>query len=333
MRMLNTPITIKNMRLCNRLVMPPMATRVSDDNGAVTDRHRQYYDEKSSGGHIGLIILEHSYIRKEGKAGAGQLSIADDDCVSAMSDLVSVVHKNGTKIIAQINHAGGATTEAISGAVPRSASAVYMQRPALKDSIPEELTITDIQQITDDFACAAKRVQKAGFDGVEIHAAHGYLLNQFFSPLTNKRTDAYTGSTIEGRIKFHLEVIHAVRETVGNDYPIALRLGACDYMEGGSTIADGVYAATAFEQAGVDLLDISGGLCLYDHPSNTSPGYFGDASAAIKQKVNLPVILTGGIRTANDAERLLAAKAADLIGVGRPIVKDSSWAKRALSQC
>ena len=183
----------------------------------------------------------------------------------------------------------------------------------------------------DDFTKAALRAKKAGFDGVEIHSAHGYLLNQFYSPLMNKRKDEYTGDTINGRIKLHLEIIHAIREVVGNDYPLALRLGACDYMTDGSTIKDSIFAAREFEKAGIDFMDISGGFCGYINPTSHKQGYFDELSKAIKDNVSIPVILTGGIVDVETAEILLEQKKADLIGVGRSILKDSKWAEKAMS--
>ena len=183
------------------------------------------------------------------------------------------------------------------------------------------------------FKEAARRVKEAGFDGVEIHSAHGYLLNQFFSPLSNKRTDEY-GKDIMGRIKIHLEVIKAVREAVGKDFPVLLRLGASDYMEGGSTIEHSKIAAVEFEKAGVDILDISGGFCGFMIPAASEQeqdqGYFSSLTSAIKEVVSMPVILTGGITETSAAERLLSQGKADLIGIGRAIYKDSQWAKKAV---
>jgi NADPH2 dehydrogenase len=192
------------------------------------------------------------------------------------------------------------------------------------------LSKAQIQKIIADFADAAVRTQKAGFDAVEIHSAHGYLLNQFYSPLTNIRTDEYGGS-VHNRIRLHLEVIAAVRAAVGDDFPLLLRLGGCDYQPGGSTIADSVAAAREFAQAGIDILDISGGFCGFNNPLFTTAGYFSDMTLPIKQAVQLPVILTGGITTGRQAEDLLACGAADLIGVGRALLKDSNWAAEAIA--
>jgi len=180
-----------------------------------------------------------------------------------------------------------------------------------------------------DFKSAAIRVQKTGFDGVEIHSAHGYLLNQFFSPLTNRRKDEY-GGDVYNRIRIHLEIIEEVREGVGEDFPILLRLGASDYIEGGVTIEDSLIAAREFEKVGVDIIDVSGGLSGYQVEGLTGQGYFSPLSEEIKKIVSIPVILTGGITDAKAAEELLLQSKADLIGVGRAILKNSKWAKNAI---
>lgn len=166
---------------------------------------------------------------------------------------------------------------------------------------------------------------------MEIHSAHGYLLNQFFSPITNRRTDEY-GGILQNRIRLHLEVIAAVREAVGEEHAVLLRLGAIDDLEGGTRVEDSVFAATEFEKAGVDMLDITGGLSGYMRPGHAEPGYFAEFSEPIKKAVSIPVILTGGVTEPEQAEELLAAGKADLIGVGRAILKDSDWAQRAVQE-
>ncbi len=329
MSLLLTPLSIGKLHLNNRLVLPPMATAKSTSDGMVSESLCQYYDEKSKGGYIGLIITEHSYISPEGKASNGQLSIASDKSIDGLRKLTDIIHKNNSKVIAQVNHAGGAAASEITGCPTFSASSYT--NPRYENNTAKEMSLHDIDKVIADFTNAAKRAKEAGFDGAEIHSAHGYLLNQFYSPFRNRRTDEYSGFTLEGRIRLHLQIINAVRQAVGDDFIIALRLGACDYMEGCTTIEDSVKAAILFEKAGLDLLDISGGFCGYNNPKVKEEGYFKDITAAIKQAVQIPVILTGGIVTASAAENLLKENCADMIGVGRAILADSDWAKRAVN--
>lgn len=321
------PIQAGKLVLNNRLVMPPMATSKAEVDGKVSRDIIDYYAEKSEGGYISLIIIEHSFIMPEGKASEQQVSIADDSVVLHLKELAEVIHKNGTKAVMQINHAGSAAAEEVIGTTPVAPSAVANPR---KGNMPRELTGEEIKDIIKGFAVAARRVKEAGFDGVEIHSAHGYLLNQFFSPLTNKRTDEY-GGDIYGRLHIHLQVIEAVRSAVGEDFPLLLRLGASDFIDGGITIEDSQIAAKEFEKAGISILDISGGFSGYNVPELVGrQGYFAPLTEAIKKVVSIPVILTGGITDINAAEQLLTEGKADLIGVGRAILKDSKWAKEAI---
>ena len=323
------PLVVGKLSLHNRLVMPPMATAKAGPNGEMTDNLLGYYDEKSAGGAIGLVITEHCYIALQGRNRVGQPSIADDETVAGWKRFVDIVHRNGSKVVMQINHSGGATSEAATGSQPVGPSDITS--PIGPGETPRPLSCEEIAIIVGQFASAARRVQAAGFDGVEIHAAHGYLLNQFYSPITNKRADEY-GGDLRGRIRMHLEVIEAVRAEVGENFPVLLRFGAVDYIDGGSRIEDAIAAAHEFERAGVDVLDITGGLKGYVRPGHDEPGYFGDVSDAIKQVVSVPVILTGGVTEPRQAEQLLAEGKADLIGVGRAILKDSGWARRAVRE-
>jgi NADPH2 dehydrogenase len=315
-----------NINLKNRLVMPPMATSKAEMDGKVSKAVLDYYAEKSQGGYISLIIIEHSFIMQEGKASNQQLSIAEDSVVEKLKELADIIHSNGSKASMQINHAGSAASFEVTGSDPVGPSAVPNPR---RGNVPKELTKEDIQHIVNAFKQAARRTKEAGFDAVEIHSAHGYLLNQFFSPLSNKRADEY-GGDVHNRIRVHLEIIKAVREVVGEEFPILLRLGASDYKEGGTTIEDSITACKEFEKAGVDILDISGGFNGFMVPDAVEQGYFSPLTEAIKKVVSIPVILTGGITEANAAEKLLAEGKADLIGVGRAIYKDSQWAKNAV---
>jgi len=324
------PLVNGKLPLANRLVMPPMAINKGNPDGSVSEAVLAYYDEKSRGG-MGLVITEHMFVALEGRYRAGMLSACDDATLDGLARLAATVRANGPRVVMQINHAGGAASSEITGREVVAPSAVASP-VSLGGETPRALAVDEVRELTGLYRAGARRAKAAGFDGIEIHSAHGYLLNQFYSPLTNRRTDEY-GGELWGRIRVHLEVIAAVREEVGDSFPVLLRLGACDYQEGGSTVEDAVAACVAFERAGVDILDISGGMTSYVRPTEAHPeqGYFADVSAAVRRAVRVPVIVTGGVTDAAVAERLLAEGAADLVGVGRAIMKDSGWAARALA--
>ena len=191
------------------------------------------------------------------------------------------------------------------------------------------MSLEDIEYLKDAFVEAAVRTKKAGFDGVEIHAAHGYLLSQFYSPYTNKRRDDYGGS-LENRLRLANEIIKEVRESLGKDYIIAIRFGAYDYLEGGSKLEEIPIAVKSFVENGADLIDISGGLCRYKNPHSKEPGYFKELSKIAKDSCDVPVILTGGVKKAQDANKLIEEGYCDLIGVGRALLMDGDWSKKAL---
>lgn len=314
--------------LRNRLVMPPMATWKGGEDGTIGQPVYDYYEDRARGDHFGLIIIEHCYVLKQGKYRVSQPGIDRDEMIPQFAHLAEVIHRHGPKTMMQINHSAGAASSEITGMEVVGPSNVPTPN-ALGADIPRPLTTDEIRAIVAAFGAAAARVKAAGFDGVEIHAAHGYILSQFLSPITNKRTDEYGGS-LENRMRMHLEVIAAVRDAVGPDFPVFIRLGASDYMEGGTTMEDATVAAAAFERAGVNAIDVSGALCGYQRPDHKEQGYFAELSSAIKRVVSVPVILTGGITDLAVAEQLLAEGTADLIGVGRPVLKDPNWAAQAL---
>lgn len=321
------PLCIENLYLHNRLVMPAIATAKSMQDGSVSKELLKYYDDKSEDGYKSLIIVEHSFVSPEGRASEGQLSVADDRLTAGLGELARLIQSNGSKAVMQISHAGSGTKSQIIASQPVGPSPV--DNPRLGGR-PRALTTKEVEGLVEAFKKAAIRSKTAGFDGVEIHSAHGYLLNQFYSPLTNKRTDKY-GGDIYGRIQIHLEIIKAVRDGVGFGYPILLRLGAADYMEGGTTIEDSLLAVKEFEKAGIDILDISGGFCGYDLSDKKDQAYFSSLTEKIKKEVTVPVILTGGVTSAALADTLIRQGKADLIGVGRAIVRESDWAKKELS--
>ena len=292
---LDEPITIGKLTVRNRLVMPPMQTNKTDA-GHVTDELVAYYRERAIGSMPGIIITEHSCISWNARAAEEQLSIATDDMIPEHKRLTDAIHEGGCKAFVQLNHAG-------SNGIDESVSASNVNIPIKKlFKKPRELSIPEILAIEEAFAEAARRAVKAGYDGVEIHCAHGYLLNQFYSSMTNQRTDEY-GGCMENRLRITVETVNSVRQAVGGDVPITVRLGGADYLPGGSKEEDAVQAAILLEKAGVDLLDISGGMCFFMRPGHMEPGFFSSMTEKIKGEVSIPVLLTGGIKKAEDAEQ------------------------------
>lgn len=317
----DTPIRIGQLDIPNRLVMPPMQTNKTD-RGHVTAELVQYYRDRAVYSRPGIIITEHSCIAESGRAAEGQLSIASDACIEEHRQLTNAIHAGGSKAFVQLNHAG-------SNGIGESVSASPITIPAKKlTRRPRELTTDEILEIEAQFAAAAVRAVRAGYDGVEIHCAHGYLLNQFYSPMTNKRKDTYGGS-LENRLRFTLETAALVREAVGPSVPIAVRLGGADYLPGGSKEEDAAEGSALLEAAGVDLIDLSGGMCFFFRPGHLEPGYFSSMSEKVKARVSVPVLLTGGVQRIAEAEKLLASGKADLIGVGRALLKDAHWRETA----
>ena len=319
--LLSEGIYIGSLPLRNRIVMPPMATR-SSDHGAPTVELIRYYAARAEW--TGLIIVEHEYVSAEGMANKGQLSMADRDLLPAYRSLTEAIHEKGGAVFAQISHAGALASDTGLPSIGPD------ETPVRDSQQPVRMTQEDIRKVTDAFTRAALLAKEAGFDGVEVHAAHGYLLNQFYSPAVNHRTDDYTGSSIEGRTRLHTEIIRGIKAAAGSSYPVAIRFGACDYMENGSSPEDIPEAVQRFEAAGADMIDISGGLNGFMIKGHSEPGWFADLSRRAKGAVSVPVMLTGGIITPEDVEKLLQSGVADLIGVGRAMLKDAEWAKKAL---
>ena len=315
--LLDMPIQIGSLKAENRLVMPPMQTNKTE-RGHVTEELVRYYRERAVLSRPGIIITEHSCISESGRASEGQLSIAEDARIEEHRRLTDAIHEGGSLAFVQLNHAG-------SKGVGEAVSAGTLSTPfKMQAGRPRALATEEIRALEEQFAAAALRAVSAGYDGVELHCAHGYLLNQFYSPLTNPRRDDY-GGTPENRLRFTLEALASVRRAIGGRIPIAVRLGGADYLPGGSTEEDAVEACRMLEKAGADLLDLSGGMCSFQRPGHTEPGYFSSMSEKVKAAVSVPVLLTGGVKQVAEAEALLESGKADLIGVGRALLTDAAW--------
>ena len=312
------PLKLKGLTLKNRIVMPPMNTEYATTEGAVTEKLIDHYSRRAKD--LGLQIIEHSYVTLNGKLSKRQFGAYDDSLVPGLEKLSNTIHTKGTPVIMQINHAGGRCSEEVIGTKPVAPSPSGEAR---------ELRIDEIEALTDAFALAAERAIRAGFDGVEVHGAHGFLLNQFFSPLTNKRTDKYGGSLMN-RLRFPLEVVEKVKEKVGKKL-LLYRIGSDDLDPAGTQIKDSQKFAKKLEKADVDIIDVSGGICgsRPEQLQNTQ-GFFVPQAQQIKKVVNIPVIGVGGITEPEYANKIIQEKRVDLVAVGRALLKDPDWATKAI---
>lgn len=321
------PLTVKQMTIPNRIVMTPMGTNFGEQNGEMSFLHINYYEQRAMGG-TGLIIVENACVDYPcGSNGTTQLRIDHDNYIPRLYKLVETIHKHNTKIAIQLNHAGASAVEERIGMQPVSASDVPNKK---NGAAPRALSKEEILHIVDCYAKAAKRAQIIGFDAVEIHAGHSYLINQFLSPLTNKRTDEFGGS-YENRARFARLVLEAVRKEVGAQFPIIVRISADEFLEGGNTLEDTLKLLEYFH-AEADIIDVSCGLVdsiQYQIDANYLPdGWRSYMAKAVKEAYAKPVITTGNIRDPKVAEDILERGDADLIGMGRQMIADPSWTNK-----
>lgn len=328
--MLFSPFSFAGLTLRNRVVMPPMATALEgpggsqQDDGLPGETTIAYYRERAGNG-VGMVIVEHTYVSRRGKAHRGQLGLDRDDAIPAFKELALALRTNGAAAAIQLNHAGAAATSEVAGGEPLGPSDIPVPRSERR---PRAMSKEEIDQVQECFAAAARRAQLAGFDAVELHSAHGYLGTQFLSPLTNNRTDEYGGSP-ENRACFILETVAKVKGRVGRDFPIFVRLGSTDGpIPGGFGPEDAAKVARMLQDAGVALIDVSGGFG-GSRPAGAPPGYFVPAASIIKKSISIPVMVTGGITEGQLAEKVLQEGHADLIGVGRGLLGDPKWVVKA----
>jgi 2,4-dienoyl-CoA reductase-like NADH-dependent reductase (Old Yellow Enzyme family) len=317
---------LAGLTLRNRIVMPPMWSGQATSDGCVTDAIVEYHRCRAAAG-CGLVIVEHSFVHPRGRASATQIGVHDARMLPGLGRLAASIKAEGAVACLQISHAGPRTSTAVAGARPLGPSAVRHAHNA-DGEVPEAATLAQIAEIVAAFGNAAIRAREAGFDAVELHAAHGFLLSQFLSPLANHRDDAYGGSN-ENRRRLHLEVLAEVRTCLGPRFPVFVRLGASDETPGGLELDAGCATAEQLVRGGVDLVDVSGGL-QGSQGARKGPGYFVPYAEAIKKCVRVPVIVTGGISDPFLADRLVREGRADLVGVGRAMLNDPDWARKAI---
>ena len=322
--------TINKMTLTNRFVRSATWEGMATDDGAVTPRLIDTMKALAQGG-VGLIISGHTYVHHAGQAGPWQLGAYSDDLVSGLTDMAGAVHESGGKIALQLAHAGFFANAKLTGRPPVAVSEVT----GLAKAPRKALTAADIGEIVNAFAAAAGRAKTAGFDAVQIHAAHGYLLSQFLSPAFNHRADDFGGS-VENRARAFLAVVEAVQNTVGPDYPVLVKMNCSDFIDDGLTIEDAVAVATMLTEHGIDAIEVSGGVLTSRKLSPSRMGirsqdreaYFQKEAAAIKEATGVPLILVGGNRSFEVAERLVNEGTADYISMCRPLIREPGLINR-----
>ncbi len=305
---------IGRLKLKNRIVMSPVGTRLASD-GMVTPALREFYATRARGG-VGLIVLEPCFIEPEGEGRF--LALHEDKFIDGLRELVKTLHNCGAKVGVQLFHAGWR---------PEEKNARFL--PPIP---PAELSAERIKNLTEKFARSAQRAKTAGFDLIEIHAAHGYLLSQFLSPLGNQRTDEY-GGDVDGRTRFVREIIQSVRSEVGADFPLSCRINGAENVPGGSTIEDAKAIAPLLVEEGLDLLSVSAGALgsypLTIPPADMPEGCYVDLAEGVKSAVSVPIVVAGRINNPQLAEEILVSGKADLVAITRGLVADPDLPNKA----
>jgi 2,4-dienoyl-CoA reductase-like NADH-dependent reductase (Old Yellow Enzyme family) len=321
------PFRIKGMEIPNRFVRSATYDGSADRKGRVSERQMVLYEALAQG-HVGLIVTGIASVHALGRISPRQNSIARDDDIEGLSRLTRMVHSSGAKICVQLFHAG------------RERGKVYQKEPALAPSFLAEdpffsaphrsMDEQDIREVIAAFGKGAGRARAAGFDAIQIHGAHAYLLSQFLSPFTNRRTDEW-GGTLENRLRVHREILRAIRAVVGEDFPIMMKLGVEDSFTGGLEFREGRAAAELLAREGLDAIEISSGLRGHGY-RNTEyrtgirgpdrEGYFRGWCREIKRRVDIPVIMVGGLRSFDVAAEIVADGVADLVSFSRPLIRE-----------
>ncbi len=322
--------TINGMALNNRFVRSAIWEGRASEDGACSQKLIDFLVERARGA-VALIITGQAYVRPEGQARPYQLGVHRDDLVSSLRQLAEAVHQEGGKIALQVAHAGYRARHIPSVKTPVTVSRIE----GLTEWPCKELSAADIGNITDAFAQAAGRAREAGFDAVEIHAAHGYLLSQFMSPRYNRRTDEYGGS-LENRARAILETLEKMRKSVGPDYPLLIKMNCEDFIESGLDLNDSLRIGQMLAEKGADAIELSGGTlesgklkpCRKGILTPDKEAYFQEQARAFKEKISKPLILGGGIRSFQIAQKLVEEGVADYISLGRPLIREPHLIKR-----
>lgn len=324
-------VNIGPVTLHNRFVRSATWEGMCDEHGAATAKLVNYYRTLARGG-VGLIISGYTYVREDGKQLPGKMGLYSDALIPQLKELTDAVHQENGLVFCQLVHAGGQSSVKVTGVQPLAPSAAdcpFYAEP------PRAMTLQDINEIVAAFGAAAGRARQAGFDGVQLHGAHAYLINQFLSPLSNLRNDRYGGG-LAGRMLFLEEVYHAVRAAVGADFPVTIKLTATDQLEGGFRPEEGVAVACRLEELGIDAIEVSSGTPASGklspvRQSIDSPdleAYNAEYATAVKDAVRVPVITVGGLRSCGVMQRLLWNSQADLFAMSRPLIREADLPRK-----
>jgi len=331
---------IGGLTLSNRFVCSATWDGCANADGYCTQRNIDMLMERVRGG-VGLIITGMAFVKLEGRAAPGQLGVNDDGHIKGLANMASAIHNAGGKVLLQLAHGGCCAPPALNGHEALGPSTNHTERfPACR-----EMTVQEISHVVEAFGKAAGRAKKAGFDGVQLHGAHGYLLSQFLSPFFNKRTDNYGGS-VENRARILLEAFLAVRNEVGEKYPVLVKINSEDFVEGGLTVDEMLLVCSMLEKAGVDAIELSGGTVYASGAYSCSRVgvlesqdreiYYKEAARRYKENIHVPLLLVGGIRSPEVAESVVGTGLADYISLCRPLICEPNlidrWKAETLDQ-
>ncbi len=322
------PFVVGGVTLRNRIMMSPMLQRSGTADGFPGDWHVLHYGARAVGG-VGLIMFEGTSVESRGRITERDLGLWDDRQVKPLAQVVATCQEHGAAVGVQLAHHGRKAWADNRGYGPETTIAPSALAFDEGWSTPQALTEAEIDDVVTAFRDAAERARSAGFDVIEIHAAHGYLLNEFLSPLTNRRQDGY-GGTLENRLRFLLRVIAATREGWGHR-PLFTRVSATDYEPGGIAVDEMVVIARHLRDAGVDVLDVSSG-GITAKPPPAWPGYQVPFAERIKQEARIPTVAVGLITRPDQAEEIIASGRADLVALGRELLRDPYWPLRAAGE-
>lgn len=320
-----SPFSLKNVDLPNRLVMSPMCM-YSAENGVANDFHFVHYTSRAQGG-VGLIIVEATGVEPKGRITEKCLGLWNDEQEKSLKRIVDFIHQNtDTKMGIQLAHAGRKASTWNGVQIPISDGGWQTLAPSPipykpNEEVPKEISISEIQEIVTYFKTSSERAINAGFDVIEIHAAHGYLLHQFLSPKSNVRTDKYGGS-FENRIRFLLEVVNAVKETLTEKQALLVRISATDYVEEGWDLQQSIALSKILKENGVDLVDVSSGGNIHNAKISLFDGYQVSFSDEIRKNAEIPTGVVGLINNADFAEEILQSNQADLIFMARELLRN-----------